>query len=250
MKDPFQEAAESAEIFYADANKASEAAKKMSDAGITTGKSFREVADSMRGIGDEVEETANRTTSFLYETDLQLENIMTHWRTLAEPVQLQIESESVNQQLKNTVTYWYDCWREWGGWYKSFAYKNLIEPYKKLRREMFEAQREYDRAFTEAQKRKYIYGEDVDLENFSGEYQTGTGLRGLPSTGLFKGHKGEIVLNPNESMQYRKEGGNSNKKTETINQSNNFYISSTNPKESAREVERTLQQLKIKWGMA
>ena len=38
-------------------------------------------------------------------------------------------------------------------------------------------------------------------------YQSGTGPGGLPNTGLFMGHKGEIVKNPAESEQERRGGG-------------------------------------------
>lgn len=38
------------------------------------------------------------------------------------------------------------------------------------------------------------------------EYQKGTGLQGLPDTGLFYGHKGEIVKTPQESESERRSG--------------------------------------------
>lgn len=44
-------------------------------------------------------------------------------------------------------------------------------------------------------------------EKFLGPKQTGTGAAGLPSDGLYFGHKGEIVLNPAESNMARNAGG-------------------------------------------
>lgn len=43
----------------------------------------------------------------------------------------------------------------------------------------------------------------TSYEKVTGQFQAGTGLRGLPRTGLYYGHKGEIVLSPAASAQIR-----------------------------------------------
>lgn len=40
-------------------------------------------------------------------------------------------------------------------------------------------------------------------------FATGTGPKGLPKTGVFYGHQGEVVLNPKESDEYRRGGSGS-----------------------------------------
>ncbi|MFH2074370.1 MAG: hypothetical protein ABIJ57_03345 [Pseudomonadota bacterium] len=48
------------------------------------------------------------------------------------------------------------------------------------------------------------FGEGGGDSGFGGDYLTGTGPGGLPKTGTFRGHAGEVVLNPKESEVFNR----------------------------------------------
>ena len=57
----------------------------------------------------------------------------------------------------------------------------------------------------EWERMKDIYESAADVYlDITRQYQGGTGMQGLPRTGPFIGHKGEIVLSPTESEEERK----------------------------------------------
>ena len=82
-----------------------------------------------------------------------------------------------------------------------------------------------------------------------GSYQTGTGPAGLPSTGLFYGHKGEIIKNPQESDAERAGGGSGGELHITL--APTFMTGDSNAARSvAREIKRELDMLNLRWGTA
>jgi tape measure domain-containing protein len=78
------------------------------------------------------------------------------------------------------------------------------------------------------------------VPNTIGSYAGGTGPRGLPMDGLYYGHRGEIVLNPQESNSYRTSNDN-RKMNVTIN------VTGGNSQQTAREIKRELEQLERRW---
>lgn len=81
-----------------------------------------------------------------------------------------------------------------------------------------------------------------------GSYQTGTGPAGLPSTGLFYGHKGEIVKNPQESAMERSGGGGGGLH---ITVAPTFMSGDSNAaRQVAAEIKRELDMLNVRWGTA
>ena len=79
-------------------------------------------------------------------------------------------------------------------------------------------------------------------------FDTGTGPEGLPRTGLYQGHKGEIVLNPAESEAYRRGGSGGGL---TINISPQFMTGDRNAARAvAQELQRELNQLNHRLGVA
>jgi hypothetical protein len=112
-------------------------------------------------------------------------------------------------------------------------------------------------------------------EKVTGSYQAGTGLEGLPKTGYYFGHKGEIIINPAESASIRasargqgtvKAGGEDALSRGAIGQQivkkeyhNIFNVNitpqyMTGDRNSARalaqDLKRELQRLDIRWGNA
>ena len=79
------------------------------------------------------------------------------------------------------------------------------------------------------------------------EYAKGTGAAGLPYTGLFYGHKGEIVKNPGESQAERSgAGGGVN-----ITIAPTFMTGDRNAARGAAvEIKRELDRLGMRWGTA
>lgn len=75
------------------------------------------------------------------------------------------------------------------------------------------------------------------------EFSKGTGEQGLPGDGLFYGHQGEIVLNPQESREYRQ--SNTNNNNITINVSG-----AGSPEMTAAAIKRQLDNLSVRWGTA
>lgn len=75
-------------------------------------------------------------------------------------------------------------------------------------------------------------------------YQTGTGPAGLPSDGLFMGHKGEIVLNPAQSDNARSGGGKV---------TNHFHLETmitdqATLRNAAQIFKREMNALDVRWG--
>lgn len=81
----------------------------------------------------------------------------------------------------------------------------------------------------------------------TGSFQTGTGPSGLPRTGLFYGHQGEIVKSPEESDRERQGAAGGN--TYHIHLSTTFGDEASMRRAAAR-LKAELQQLDHRWGTA
>ena len=80
-------------------------------------------------------------------------------------------------------------------------------------------------------------------------YQSGTGPAGLPHTGMFHGHKGEIVKNPAESNAER--AGHAGGGGVTVNLSPRYMTGDANAARNvARDIKRELDMLGVRWGEA
>ncbi len=78
------------------------------------------------------------------------------------------------------------------------------------------------------------------------KFGSGTGLSGLPYTGLFYGHKGEIIKNPAESAAERSGAGSG---TVNITVAPTFMTGDrTAARAVAAEIQRELKQLNLRWG--
>lgn len=83
------------------------------------------------------------------------------------------------------------------------------------------------------------------------EYAAGTGLAGLPSDGLFYGHKGEIVKTAGESDAERAGRGSSAGATYNITIAPQFMTGDANAARSvAREIKRLMKGQDLRWGTA
>lgn len=77
-------------------------------------------------------------------------------------------------------------------------------------------------------------------------HQSGTGPGGLSHTGLFFGHKGEIVKNPAESDAERRGGGGGGV---TVHLSPTFMTGDRNAARAVvQEIKRELEMLNVRWG--
>ncbi|BBO80166.1 hypothetical protein DSCO28_07320 [Desulfosarcina ovata subsp. sediminis] len=93
--------------------------------------------------------------------------------------------------------------------------------------------------------------EDFDSEDTTSssvpQYANGTGLSGLPYTGLFYGHKGEIVKNPSESDAERRGTGSG----VNVTIAPTFMTGDANAARSvARELQRLMTGQDRRWGAA
>jgi TP901 family phage tail tape measure protein len=111
--------------------------------------------------------------------------------------------------------------------------------------------------------------------SISGKFQTGTGLAGLPETGLYYGHKGEIVIDPTASAAIRATSRLTNPRIKNMdsimsrqsaspqvnNKTNNYnyYVTvsptyMTGDRNAARavasEIDREIKRKNIRWGTA
>ena len=83
--------------------------------------------------------------------------------------------------------------------------------------------------------------------NATPQFAKGTGPAGLPYTGLFVGHKGEIIKNPAESNAERRGAGSGN--TYNITVAPTFMTGDrTAARSVAAEIQRELKQLNMRWG--
>lgn len=81
-------------------------------------------------------------------------------------------------------------------------------------------------------------------------YASGTGAAGLPYTGLFYGHKGEIVKNPSESDAERGGRGGGGGQT-TVNLNVQFMTGDAGAARNvARELQRLMNKQNRRWGTA
>lgn len=85
------------------------------------------------------------------------------------------------------------------------------------------------------------------VEKSGRSYQTGTGAAGLPSDGLFYGHKGEIVLNPGESDAARSGGKTSSVVNNTFNL-NTLVTDQITLRNAAAIFKREMGKLDQRWG--
>ncbi len=80
-------------------------------------------------------------------------------------------------------------------------------------------------------------------------YQTGTGPAGLPSDGLFFGHKGEIVMNPAQSDNARSGGSIGGGVKINVNVAPTFMSGDAGAGQAvAVEIKRQLDMLNVRWG--
>jgi tape measure domain-containing protein len=91
-----------------------------------------------------------------------------------------------------------------------------------------------------------------DIANSGGtqSYASGTGPSGLPHTGLFLGHKGEIVKNPAESEQERRGSGGGGPTINVYNQPRYQTGDANAGRNVAADIKRLLGDLNIRWGEA
>jgi len=81
-------------------------------------------------------------------------------------------------------------------------------------------------------------------------YQTGTGPAGLPNTGLYYGHKGEIVKSPQESAMERSGQGGGGA-VFNISVAPTFMSGDANAARTVvAEIKRELNLLNVRWGTA